>query len=86
MATAAIQSHNTVSPLDALWALFQTQTKPVREAFTQRLLEAEDAKRKIQEARFKESFMRAVNEMREAERTGRKLQSAEELLEEMKSW
>lgn len=83
MATAAIQSHNTVSPLDALWALFQTQTKPVREAFTQRLLEAEDAKRKKQEARFKESFTRAVNDMREAQRTGEQVMTLDEFLDSL---
>lgn len=39
----------TVSPADALWVLYQSQTKKVRKAFRQRIL-AEDASGKEKEA------------------------------------
>lgn len=45
---------------------------------------AAEEKRKAQEAYVRESLTRAFAEVREAERTGKRLQSADELLEEMK--
>ena len=80
MASAALNQQSSITTLDALWTLFQAQTKSVREAFTQRLLDAEEAKRKAQEKKFKASFMRAMAEVKEEERTGAKLQTLDEFL------
>ena len=49
MATLIIDNQK-VSPLDALWALFKSQPKAVRSAFTQRLLQEDvDAEASAQE-------------------------------------
>ena len=54
----------TISPADALWALYQSQTKKVREAFRLRLLSEEQEQiTKSQEAMVKESLTRAFDEL-----------------------
>ena len=54
----------TISPVDALWALYQSQTKKVREAFRLRLLSEEQEQiTKSQEAMVKASLTRAFDEL-----------------------
>ncbi len=54
----------TISPADALWALYQSQTKKVREAFRLRLLSEEQEQiTKSQEAMVKESLTRAFDDL-----------------------
>ncbi len=54
----------TVSPVDALWALYQSQTKKVREAFRMRVVaEREEQVTKRQQAMVKESLTRAFEEL-----------------------
>lgn len=38
---ATIQNHTAISPVDALWTLFMSQTKRVRKEFVCRILETE---------------------------------------------
>ena len=55
---------STVSPVDALWALYQSQTKKVREAFSMRVMaEKEELVTKRQQAMVKESLTRAFDEL-----------------------
>jgi hypothetical protein len=55
----------TVSPVDALWALYQSQSKKVRKAFRQKLQEEEKARAvKEQQEMVKESMTRAFEELR----------------------
>ena len=54
----------TISPTDALWALYLSQTKKVREAFRLRLFaEEQTQKTKAQEAMVKESMTKAFDEL-----------------------
>ena len=60
--------NQVVSPLDALWSLFKSQPKAVRNAFTQRLLQEEvDAEAMRERLVVKESLTKAFKEFREAE-------------------
>lgn len=52
-----------VSPVDALWALIQSQTKTVRKALAKRMLEEDAAK--AQQKMVKESLTRAFEELHE---------------------
>ena len=52
-----------VSPVDALWALIQSQTKTVRKALAKRILEEDAAK--AQQKMVKESLTRAFEELHE---------------------
>ena len=52
----------SISPVDALWALYQAQTKKVRRAFRHRLLEEEDMAKK-QKKLVKESLTKAFEEL-----------------------
>lgn len=69
-----------VSPLDALWSLFKSQPKAVRNAFTQRLLQ-EDVEAEAMRQRFvvKESLTQAFKELQDAEESGEKLPDARNL-------
>ena len=54
----------TVSPADALWTLYQSQTKKVRDAFRMRILNEEhNQTAKVQQAMLKESMTRAIHEL-----------------------
>lgn len=69
-----------VSPLDALWALFKSQPKAVRSAFTLRLLQEDvDAEAMRQRLVVKESLTQAFKELREAEVSGAELPDARNL-------
>lgn len=69
-----------VSPLEALWALFKSQPKAVRKAFTEKLLqenvEAEMMRRQLV---VKQSLKQAFKELNEAEQSGRELPDARNL-------
>lgn len=69
-----------VSPLDALWSLFKSQPKAVRNAFTQRLLQ-EDVEAEAMRQRFvvKESLTQAFKKLQDAEESGEKLPDARNL-------
>ena len=54
----------TVSPVDALWALYQSQSKKVRKAFRQKLQEEKARAVKEQQEMVKESMTRAFEELR----------------------
>lgn len=56
----------TVSPVDALWALYQSQSKKVRKAFRQKLQEEEEKARAVKEQQemVKEGMTRAFEELR----------------------
>ena len=45
MITTVQQQTTEISPLDALWALYQSQTKRVRKAFLKRLMAQESKNR-----------------------------------------
>lgn len=69
-----------VSPLDALWSLFKSQPKAVRNAFTQRLLqEYVEAEAMRQRFVVKESLTQAFKELQDAEESGEKLPDARNL-------
>lgn len=71
MSTAIVYENNRVSPLDALWSLFISQPKSVRNAFTKRLLsEDTSAYAELQRAAVGKSFKKALKELEEAEKTG----------------
>ena len=55
-------SQGTISPVDALWTLIQSQTKAVRKALAKRILDEEQAAKSKQEAMLKESFTKAFDE------------------------
>lgn len=58
-------NYNTnISPIDALWAIYKTQTKQVRKAFRQRLLaEEQEQSKKKQELMVRESLKQAFSEL-----------------------
>ena len=79
MATLTIDNQKG-SPLDALWALFKSQPKAVRSAFTQRLLQEDvDAEAMRQRLVVKESLTQAFKELRAAEASGAKLPDARKI-------
>lgn len=54
----------SISPADALWALYQSQTKRVRRAFRQRILEEEQNRvTKEQQEMVEESLTNSFNEL-----------------------
>ena len=78
--TAIAIDNQLVSPLDALWSLFKSQPKAIRQAFTQRLLhESVDAETMRQKMLVKDSLTRAFKELREAEEKGIELPDARNL-------
>jgi len=78
--TAIAIDNQLVSPLDALWSLFKSQPKAIRQAFTQRLLhESVDAETMRQKMLVKDSLTRAFKELREVEENGIELPDARNL-------
>lgn len=51
-----------ISPVDALWALIQSQTKSVRKALVKRMLEESESS-KTQKAMVKNSLTQAFDEL-----------------------
>ena len=78
----AVSYNHSVSPLDALWSIYQSQSKRVRKAFRQRILEEEKADKHESEMRayelqlpsetresvslFAKTIKKAVNDVRQA--------------------
>ena len=56
-------SNNQISPVDALWAIIQNQSKAVRKALAKRLLEEEISKTARQQAMISASMNRALDEL-----------------------
>lgn len=54
----------TVSPIDALWTLYKSQTKKVREAFRMRLIaEEREQATSVQQKLVKDSLTKAFDEL-----------------------
>ncbi len=62
MLTTAQTQGKEITTVDALWVLIQSQTKAVRKALIDRLLE-EEAKTTAQQAMVKESLTKAYDEL-----------------------
>ena len=78
----SVSYNHSVSPLDALWSIYQSQSKRVRKAFRQRILEEEKADKHESEMRayelhlpsetresvrvFTNTIKKAVNDVRQA--------------------
>lgn len=55
---------SNISPIDALWTLYQSQTKRVRKAFRQRIIaEENEDNANAQNAMLKDSMTRAFDEL-----------------------
>ena len=81
-----ILSQQSMSQVDALWTLIQSQKIGVRKALYKRMQE-EDAQVKelsSQQTCIRQSIEKGWREIQDAKRTGKHLQSADELLEELK--
>lgn len=76
----ALSTAKEISPIDALWALFKSQPKAIRKAFTERVLmddiNTEKARRRLT---VKQSIDTALQELRESEVSQVKLPDAREL-------
>lgn len=69
-----------IRPLDALWALFESQPKNVRKAFVKRLLQEDvEAETLRQQLVVKQSLTQAFKELAEAEKSGIELPDARNL-------
>lgn len=69
----------TLSTVDALWTLIQAQPKRVRHALSVRLMENDLETRK---SYVRDSLCSAIQEVKEAKRTGRSFQTADDFLKE----
>ena len=79
MGTVAI-NNISISPLEALWALFKSQPKSVRRAFTKKLIQEEvDAEAIHNQMVVKQSLTQAFKELAEAEQSGTELPNARNL-------
>lgn len=64
MITTVKQEQNEISTLDALWTLYMSQSKKVRQAFAKRLFaEHEASKTKMQQQMVQDSLTRAFDEL-----------------------
>ena len=71
MKTAIVYDNNGVSPLDALWSLFISQPKSIRNAFVNRLISQDsNAYAELQRVAVGNSFKKALKELEEAEKCG----------------
>ncbi len=78
--TINIDGVENISPLDALWALFQSQPKSIRKAFTERMLQDEEYVDYINNRTYiMQTMKRSLHEMRIAEAAGVELPDAHEL-------
>ena len=79
MNTVTLQ-RQVIRPLDALWALFESQPKNVRKAFVKRLLQEDvEAETLRQQLVVKQSLTQAFKELAEAEKSGIELPDARNL-------
>lgn len=77
MATLQL-TDSQISPLDALWALFKSQPKRVRDAFIRRIKE-DDSETRRQKELVKDSLTRAMQELRLAQEGKIQLKDARQL-------
>ena len=71
MNTAIVYDNNGVSPLDALWSLFISQPKSIRNAFVNRLISQDpNAYAELQRVAVGNSLKKALKELEEAEKCG----------------
>lgn len=71
---STITVHPDTAAIDAVWYLIQSQSAVVRKATTKRLLDAEnETDTRRQQKMIKESLTRALKEVAEAKRDGKKL-------------
>lgn len=69
-----------VRPLDALWAIFESQPAKVKKAFVKRLLQEDvEAETLRQQLVVKQSLTQAFKELEEAEKNGVELPDARNL-------
>ena len=79
MDTLAINNF-TVTPLEALWALFKSQPKPVRKAFAKKLIEEDVESATLrQQLEVKQSLTQAFRELNAAEKSNSELPNARDL-------
>lgn len=84
---AVINTNSTnINAVDAIWNLIQCQSISVRKALAKRMIEA-DENRKIlrQQKMVEETLSRALDEVRESERSGKALMSFDDFLKEVSS-
>lgn len=81
-----ILSQQSMSQVDALWTLIQSQKVGVRKALYKRMQEEDTQAKELssQQIRIRQSIEKGWREIQDAKRTGQPLQSADELLEELK--
>lgn len=78
-----ILSQQSMSQVDALWTLIQSQKAGVRKALYKRMQEEDTQSKELlsQQIRIRQSIEKGWKEIQDAKRTGQPLQSADELLE-----
>lgn len=78
-----ILSQQSMSQVDALWTLIQSQKVGVRKALYKRMQEEDTQSKELlsQQIRIRQSIEKGWKEIQDAKRTGQPLQSADELLE-----
>lgn len=78
-----ILSQQSMSQVDALWTLIQSQKVGVRKALYKRMQEEDTQAKEFssQQIRIRQSIEKGWREIQDAKRTGQPLQSADELLE-----
>lgn len=70
----------TVTPLEALWALFKSQPKTVRKAFAKKLIEEDVESATLrQQLEVKQSLTQAFRELKAAEKSNSELPNARDL-------
>lgn len=79
MDTLAINNF-TVTPLEALWALFKSQPKTVRKAFAKKLIEEDVESATLrQQLEVKQSLTQAFRELKAVEKSNSELPNARDL-------
>lgn len=84
---AVMNTNSTsVNTVDAIWNLIQCQSVSVRKALAKRMIEAEEKRKTLrQQEMVEETLGRALEEVRESERTGKALMSFDDFLKEVNS-
>lgn len=84
---AVMNTNSTsVNTVDAIWNLIQSQSVSVRKALAKRMIEAEEKRKTLhQQEMVEETLGRALEEVRESERTGKALMSFDDFLKEVNS-
>ena len=88
MATMVNFSNQSISPVDALWALIQSQKSSVRKALLKRFMEtemyADETAR--QQAYICSTIEKGWKEVQTSRKEGKALKSADDLLSELKTF